>query len=262
MRSIHYRVLGPIEVIDDNGHPVIPPSTMVRGLLAALLAEPGRTVAIHRLIDALWNEPPDSAESNLRGYVTRLRRTLPAGIAQQLITRRGAGAGNGGGYGLRIHDGECDVDAFRRLMATGRGLAAAEQYQAAATAMRDAVQLWRGPAGDDLPDTWPLRTLAAGLNDERLAAVEDLAATDLLLGHGHTATSELTALVASEPTRERAWALLAQARHLTTGRAAGIRTIEHARSVLTTAIGPHRQVHLDRANQAIAEGNSRPTVSV
>jgi DNA-binding SARP family transcriptional activator len=254
MRGTRYWLLGSVAVT--SGDQLLTfPSTMMRGLLATLLAEPGRIVPTYRLIETLWDEPPASAEANLRGYVTRLRRTLETASDSQLITRRGGG----GGYGLAIDGDECDLSAFRQRMAAGRRLLAANDVQGAATVMRQAVDLWRGPAGDDLPDTWPLRTFAAGLNVERLTAVEELAATELRLNEGMAVATDLTALVVAEPMRERAWALLARAQHLTSGPAAALETIAHARSVLNSALGPHRQLHLDRAAEAISLRDRRPT---
>lgn len=55
------RVLGPIEVIDDDGAVLALGGTRPRALLAALLLEPGLAVSRERLICGLWETPPPSA---------------------------------------------------------------------------------------------------------------------------------------------------------------------------------------------------------
>ena len=72
-----------------------------------------------------------------------------------------------------------------------------------ARALRDAERLWRGPVlAAELPDE-ARQWLCAGLDEERIAAIEERIAVELDLGHHRELVGELTDLVAAMPTRER-----------------------------------------------------------
>ena len=61
---MEFRLLGPLEVVGDDGVPVALGGPRPRALLARLLLEPNRAVSNDRLIDALWGEsPPPSAHN-------------------------------------------------------------------------------------------------------------------------------------------------------------------------------------------------------
>jgi DNA-binding SARP family transcriptional activator len=56
-----------------------------RALLALLALHANRPVSSDRLLDALWEgEPPATAQKVLQGYVSQLRRALPA---DAIVTR-------------------------------------------------------------------------------------------------------------------------------------------------------------------------------
>ena len=71
------KILGSIEVRDDEGAEVRLPRGRERALLALLVIERGRVVSIDRMVDALWGErPPGTAPKAVQGYVSHLRRLL------------------------------------------------------------------------------------------------------------------------------------------------------------------------------------------
>src|SRR5919198_1508199 len=108
-----------------------------RALLALLLLDRNRVVATDRLVDELWGDaPPAQATKTLQVYVSQLRKELGP---QRLVTRAP-------GYELRVADGELDLDRFDPLVRTGREQPAAGGAAAAASTLRDALALWRGPA--------------------------------------------------------------------------------------------------------------------
>jgi hypothetical protein len=58
---LEFRILGPLEVLGDDG-PLRLGGAKQRALLALLLLHPGRVVSQERLIDELWGEaPPETA---------------------------------------------------------------------------------------------------------------------------------------------------------------------------------------------------------
>ena len=111
------RVLGPVEVMDDAGVPVAVGSRNQRLVLAVLACQRGRTVAAAHLIDALWGEPPRTADHSLRAYVSRLRHVL----GDRLAIRPG-------GYALDLAPDAVDASRFEALLreAEGSGPAAVE----------------------------------------------------------------------------------------------------------------------------------------
>src|SRR5688572_22250261 len=99
------RVLGAIEICDSHGavHALGSPSQ--RRVLAALVARLGQAVPVDSLVDTLWEEPPASALTSLRTYVSRLRHHL----GESLTSR-------GGGWSLDLEPADVDAGRFERLV--------------------------------------------------------------------------------------------------------------------------------------------------
>lgn len=186
---LRYRLLGPLEVADDD-RPIAVPSPQQRLLLAMLLVEAGRTVHAGALIDALWGERlPGDPSAALRTQVSRLRRRLGS-RAGDLITDEV-------GYRLVVGDGCLDTQKFERLLADDR--------------VDDALALWRGPALGEFADRDFAAAAAARLDERRLGARERRAANAITEGCAHDAIADLEPLVAEHPERERARELLMEA---------------------------------------------------
>ena len=64
---MEFRVLGPLEVLTDEGKPVDVTGAKLRALLAMLVLHSGSVVRFDLLIDALWGDvPPQSANNALQ----------------------------------------------------------------------------------------------------------------------------------------------------------------------------------------------------
>jgi DNA-binding SARP family transcriptional activator len=73
---MEFRVLGPLEVVDDEG-PLALQAGKQRALLACLLLRANRVVSSETLIDVLWGEDaPETAMHTLHVYVSQLRKVL------------------------------------------------------------------------------------------------------------------------------------------------------------------------------------------
>ena len=71
-----FRILGPLEVLDD-GRTLTLAGSKPRALLALLLLHPNETLTTDRLIDELWGErAPAGAAKTLQMHVSRLRKAL------------------------------------------------------------------------------------------------------------------------------------------------------------------------------------------
>src|SRR5919201_1869665 len=100
---MEFRILGPLEVVDD-GRAVDLGGPKQRALLALLLLHANEVVSPDVLADALWEgQPPPAAAKTLQAYVSRLRKALGRDV---LETR-------GHGYLLRVAQGELDAPTWR-----------------------------------------------------------------------------------------------------------------------------------------------------
>jgi YVTN family beta-propeller protein len=205
-----YRILGSFEVwVDDRL--VGLGGEKPRALLAILLLHHNEVVSADRLIDDLWGEsPPETASSTLRAYVSRLRKALGPNGASPSEEPESAPAVNGRvlltrdrGYLLAVAPGELDLECFRDLAERGRDALAAGRTAEAATVLREALGMWRGPPLAEFAYEPFARGVIAQLEELHLAAVEDRVEADLALGRARALVSELRELVARHPLRER-----------------------------------------------------------
>ena len=91
---LEFRILGPLEVLDD-GRQIELGGARQRAVLAILLLHRGDVVSVDRIIDLLWGErPPATAVKTVQVYVSHLRRALGDGRRRDLegrILARGRG---------------------------------------------------------------------------------------------------------------------------------------------------------------------------
>jgi DNA-binding SARP family transcriptional activator len=176
---VEFSILGPVDALEE-GRSVPLPAGKPRGLLRILLLNANCVVSSATLIDELWgDDPPETATKALQGHISQLRKALGA---DRVLTKPP-------GYAIRVEEGELDLDRFELLVRAGRERLAAGDAKAALRDLGRALALWRGPA--------------PGLEERRLAALEDRIEADLGLGHDAQVVAELETLVAREPLRER-----------------------------------------------------------
>ena len=85
-----FRVLGPVEVRDDQDRVVSLRGQLDRALLALLLLQANRQVRTDFLLDALWNGDPP--KGGVGDYVRNLRRVLRETFADAVTLPRSRGA--------------------------------------------------------------------------------------------------------------------------------------------------------------------------
>lgn len=224
------RLLGTLEVVDDDGSAIDIGGSQPRVILALLIAAGGKVVAVDAIVDAIWDEsPPVSASGTLQTYVSRLRRAL--GEIGGSIVREPAG------YRLEIDRHAIDLHRFELLADQARSSLEAGDATTARSLLLDAERLWRGPALLEVRDKPRIAGIARRLDDRRLAALEDRIAADLALGRHSALVPELAQLVSEHPLRERLWELLALARYRSGLQADALRAISEARDTLVGALG-------------------------
>jgi DNA-binding SARP family transcriptional activator len=194
------RILGQLEIRRRAGA-ALPRRRLARLLLGMLALRPNTVVSAEWVADGLWNgRPPRSAASNLRSYLTEVRRLIghqPPGQAQIVSTP--------GGYQLTAEQSTLDSIRFESLAALGQADLAAGRYRPAATGLAEALALWRGPVLDGLSVPAVVEPDAMLLADRRLDVLEQSIEARLALGEHVELASELAGLVARHELRERLW---------------------------------------------------------
>jgi DNA-binding SARP family transcriptional activator len=233
-----FRLLGSVGV---DGHQLRSP--MLRGLLAVLLLQARQVVSYQQLIDGLWDEPPTSAQQNLRSYATQLRRQLAP--QYDLATYRS------GGYCLAVKPEELDTEVFTRLVSQACEYHGQGRLQAAAAELSRALALWSGPAGVDATASTMMRLRFQALDQQRLAARELQLETRMQLGEYHAVLPELYDLTAQHALRERPWSLLIRASYLSGDSTAALGAYQRLRCTLRDELGVGPSENLQKLHIAV-----------
>jgi DNA-binding SARP family transcriptional activator len=238
---VDFQILGAMRVLGDDGAEVRIPAGRERSLLALLLVERGRVVTVDRIVDALWGAaPPGTAAKAVQGYVSHLRRIVPGAI----VTR-------GRGYALEAPDDAVDAARFERLAADGRHRLDEDDAAGAATALDEALRMWRGPALADAAYDEFAQDEIRRLEEGRLAAREDRAEALLRTGRSAGLAAELDGLVAVHPLRERLRSLAMLAMYRDGRQADALDLYERGRRTLAAELGVDPGPELARAHRAI-----------
>ncbi|MFJ8584718.1 AfsR/SARP family transcriptional regulator [Streptomyces sp. NPDC093595] len=193
-------LLGTVE-LDAGAGPLAVGGTRLRALLARLALDAGRAVRPGALVEDLWGDTPPADPANaLQSLVSRLRGVL-ADPAQLAL--------GPAGYRLAVEPEAVDTVRFAGLAQSGHDLLARSRPAEAATVLREALGLWRGPALVDVRAAPFAEREAERLTRARLAALGDRIEADLARGAaGPGLVAELQSLTAEHPLHERLHAQL------------------------------------------------------
>ena len=231
---MEFRILGPLEVVDEHGRRVELAGSRQRALLEILLLHANQVVSSDRLIEELWAErPPPTAAKSLQGHVLRLRRAV--GDAR-IVTQDG-------GYVLRLAAGELDAERLERAVLEGVGL-------------EEALALWRGPPLVDLADAPFAQGEIARLEELHLTALELRIDGQLAAGRQAQVIGELEALVGRHPFRERLRAQLMLALYRAGRQAEALEAYRDARRALVEELGIEPSAELRELERAILAQDS------
>ncbi|MFG3258410.1 BTAD domain-containing putative transcriptional regulator [Streptomyces sp. NPDC048172] len=244
---LRFSVLGPVRVWHGD-RALLTGSPQQRALLAALLLRDGRTATAEELIDAIWGEdPPDRAKAALRTYASRIRKSL--GPDADLL------ASESGGYALRL-TGDESVDLHN-----AQGLATyAEKAETLGDRLRardlydSALAEWDGEPLAHVPGPYA-ETHRIRLEEWRLDLLEHRLDLDLQTGDHAQAASELTALTAAHPLRERLRELLMLALYRSGRQAEALAVYADTRRLLADELGVDPRPELSELQQRILEAD-------
>lgn len=187
------RILGELEVLDDDARPLKINGPSQRALLATLATRPSQVISTDQLIDALWGATPRANASNrLQTVVSRLR----GDVGHERVVRRPPG------YLLDVRGADVDAIRFEQLADDGRRTLAADPVRAGEQ-LREALRLWRGTPLAELADGEFARFEVPRLEGRWLGALEDRIEADLASGRHREVVDELGALAAAHKDRER-----------------------------------------------------------
>ena len=173
---MEFRVLGPVQAFA-AGVPVDLGDRKQRLVLAVLLLEANQLVPVGRLIRILWQDnPPPTARRIVQTHISRLRSTL-TGLRETASEPRLTRCGEG--YLLTCEPQGVDVHRFRS--AVERARQSTEDHERVSI-LRQALALWRGPALADVVAEEIRDELCGGLDESRLAALEERLDAELRLG--------------------------------------------------------------------------------
>src|SRR5437868_3611690 len=246
---MRFGILGPLQVIGDDGRELALGGRMPRAVLALLLLRANEVVPSDQLVEQLWaGAPPASGAKGLHVHVSRLRRALAAGHSdpdgERLVT-------TAGGYVLRVGPEELDVQRCERLIGEGRSLLAAGRPDQALAALSGAVELWRGDVLADFQYDAFAQGEIARLGELRAAMLEERIAVEMLLGREAQVLGELERLVREYPYRERLRGQLMLALYRTGRQAEALAAYRAARSALIDELGIEPSVELRQLHEAI-----------
>ncbi|MDH6699878.1 BTAD domain-containing putative transcriptional regulator [Streptomyces sp. MAA16] len=236
-----FGVLGPVRAWRD-GEQLNTGSPQQRALLAALLLREGRTATSAELIDALWGEEsPSQALAAVRTYASRLRKALGPDV---LVSESG-------GYAVRgLGDGALDLTVAQDLAAGAEKARGAGDLHRARQALGRALALWDGEALAGVPGPYA-EAQRVRLEEWRLQLLETRLDMDLEQGFHAEAVSELTALTAEHPLRERPRELLMLALYRSGRQAEALAVYTDTRRLLAEELGVDPRPGLRELQQRI-----------
>ncbi|HEV2635894.1 MAG TPA: BTAD domain-containing putative transcriptional regulator [Actinocrinis sp.] len=225
---MEFLVLGSLE-IRRGGEPIQVPGQRQRKLLALLILNANRVVPMDVLVDALWEDPPQSARPQVHNAIRDLRRVLSVAGEGRIVTADV-------GYRLVVAEDSVDAHLFAVRTRAARTAERSGRIEEAIGHLQSAVELWRGDALAGIQCS-AVAAATVKLNEQRLAAVEDLMALRLRAGESASLVGELQSLLAQSPLRESLRASLMTALHRSGRQAEALAVYDEGRRHLAQELG-------------------------
>jgi DNA-binding SARP family transcriptional activator len=243
--TVHFAILGSLEVRSSEARIAIN-APKQRAVLATLLLSVNSEVGVDRLAKYVWDgRPPSALQTTLQSYIYRLRQRLRVLPGVQLETGPSS-------YTLCVDPAETDVWYFRQRVNEAHTQVHNGQLRAAAAQLRAATAVWRGAALAGVPGD-SFRQEAQFLEDERVAAYEDLFGIEMAVGEHRKIVPELLKVASAYEYHEPLKALLMQALYLSGRQAEALHVYAGVRRRLRADLGIEPGPELQGLQQAILE---------
>ena len=141
------------------------------------------------------------------------------------------------GYVLDVPAEVTDVSRFEHLVAEGRRQLSRRRPSESARLLKEAEDLWRGPAYSDVRDEPFARAEARRLEELLLSAAEARIDARLTMGDHQALASELESLTGANPMRERLWSQRMLALYRAGRQAEALRVFQDLRAILVAELG-------------------------
>ncbi|MBD0424098.1 AfsR/SARP family transcriptional regulator [Streptomyces sp. NPDC052309] len=233
---MRFNLIGPFEIVADDGSVHLPTTPKVCQTLALLLTPPGELVTAESLVRELWGDtPPRSAPATVQTYVHQARRMLdehgPASRGSRLLVTRPPG------YVLEVDPDDVDITVFERLVTRARAALEDDRPEAAAHDLCAALALWRGPVLSNVSAGKILEGRVVYLTELRIRALELRIEAENRLGRLREAIPELRTLVHDYPLNEWFHGQLISALHRAGRRAEALEAYQNLYRILDTELG-------------------------
>ncbi|HEY0542673.1 MAG TPA: BTAD domain-containing putative transcriptional regulator [Actinoallomurus sp.] len=246
---MEFRLFGDVQVLTAGGSLNVG-TPRQQAVLAALVIDARRAVAIETLIDRVWDDtPPAEVRNVLYSHLSRIRQLLkqaagPSDTAVRLERRHA-------GYVLDVDPDLVDLHRFGRLVDRGRDERCADADRVRALA--EALGLWRGTPLAALTGDW-VAQVRSTWHRRRLDATVHWARAELRLGHPDVVIHTLPDLVTEYPLAEPLEGLLMEALYAAGRGAEAIDRYTTVRQRLGDHLGIDPGSDLQTLYQAILRG--------
>ncbi|OXZ01545.1 AfsR/SARP family transcriptional regulator [Streptomyces microflavus] len=257
---MQFNLLGPFEIITDDGRTLALGTPKMCQVIALLLMRPGSVVSVNALRRELWgDDAPGSAPTTLQTYIYHARKMFE----REGVTSRGGPLlhTQSPGYRIVAEAGEVDANIFEQLVKQGRVLLDENRPHEARTALREAVGLWRGSMLANVTVGRDLREYVTHLEELKVRAIEMRIEAGEALGQQREMIPELRSLVSTYPLNEWFHARLINALNQSGRRAEAVHAYHDLRRTLRSELGLEPSPELHRLEHKIL-GTARPAAGL
>ncbi len=242
-----FRLLGPVEVIDD-GAPIDLGPRKQRALLCLLLLHANRVVTTDRILEDLWGDDAGDKERALWTVISRLRSAIEPdrdghGESSVLLTRDH-------GYVLQLDPSLIDLNRFEAELQQARQLIQSDPSSVTAH-IDEMLSLWRGDPCGEFHDERFAHLEVPRIEEMRLEAFEIRAEAELRQGRAREQIGTLETLVSQHQYRERFVALLMRSLYQSGRAADALRAFDRHRRTIGDDLGIEPSPELRRLEEQI-----------
>lgn len=247
---MRFKLIGPFQIIDQDGGIRPAGSPKVSQIMALLLARSNELVERETMIQELWREaPPRSALNTVQTYVHHARRLLaedlPAGGGLVALTT------HSGGYVMQVDDCAVDTKVFEKLVSEGTAELRVRRFEAAVDSLTAALSLWRGSVLSNVPTGDVLTGHTVRLEELRIRALEMRIEAMNGLGRLRETVPELQELVRRYPLNEWFHGQLISALHQGGRRAEALHAYQRLRRTLREELGLEPSSDIQHLHQLV-----------